>query len=128
MLMKRALITSIAVMLSVTIIGCTPKIVSEGGVYQGFKLFAVSDKSMDVVYDAAVQAMGKLELKVTDKMKDAFGAKVVAKSSDDKKIMVEIKQTEDNKTMYNIKVGTLGDEERSRAIFAEINKTLMGQK
>jgi hypothetical protein len=129
MLMKRALLICTEAILAVSIIGCAPKIVSsEGGVYQGSKLYAVSDKNMDMVYEAALQAMGKLELKVVDKAKDAFGAKVEAKSSDDKKIVVEIKPTQDKKTMYNIQVGTLGNEERSQMIFMEMNKSLMGQK
>jgi hypothetical protein len=83
---------------------------------------------MDTVYNAALQAMSKLELNLVDKAKDAFGAKVVAKSSDDKRIVVEIKQTKDSKTMYSIKVGAFGNEERSRMIFDEMNKTLMGPK
>jgi hypothetical protein len=115
--------------LAVIVIGCAPKIVSsEGGVYQNGSLYAMSDKNTDAVYNAALHAMDMLQLKVTDKMKDAFGAKVIAKSSDDKKIEVEIKPTKDNKTMYNIHVGAFGDEERSRMIYSEMDKNLMGQK
>ena len=130
MLMKRALLlTCVEVLAAVSIIGCAPKIISsEGGVYQGQKLYAVSDKSVDIIYEAALQAMSKLELKVVDKAKDAFGAKVEAKSSDDQKIVVEIKPTKDKKTMYEIKVGALGNEERSQTIYMEMNKALMGQK
>ena len=127
--MKRTLLIFTGAVLAFSIIGCAPKIVSsEGGVYQGCRLFAVSDKSMDTVYNAALQAMSKLELNLVDKAKDAFGAKVVAKSSDDKRIVVEIRQTEDNRTMYNIRVGAFGNEERSQKIFEEMSKILMEKK
>jgi hypothetical protein len=129
MLTKRVLLTCIEAVLAVSIIGCAPTMVgTNGGVYQGSILYAVSDKDMDAVYEASLQAMDKLELKVTDKMKDAFGAKILAKSSDDEKIAVVIKPTKDKKTMYEIKVGALGNEERSRKIYMEIDNALMGKK
>ena len=129
MLMKRALLTCIEVLVAVSIIGCAPKMIgADGGVYQNCKLFAVSDKSTDAVFEAALQAMDKLELKIEDKKKDAFGAKVVVKSSDDEKIVVEIKPTKDKSTMFDIQVGMFGNEERSRMIYEKMNKALMGQK
>jgi hypothetical protein len=128
MLTKRALLVFTEVVLAVSIIGCAPTIMvgTDGGVYQCGKLYAVSDKSMDAVYEASLQAMDKLELKVTDKMKDVFGAKVVAKTSDDKRIVVTITPTKDKKTRYNICAD--GNAERSQTIFMEINKLLLGQK
>jgi hypothetical protein len=71
--------------------------------------------------------MEKLELKVTDKAKDAFGAKVIAKSSDEKNIVVIIKPVTDKRTQYTIQVGTLGNEERSGKIYAEIDNVLQGK-
>ncbi len=128
-MLNKVLLALTGAVILVSITGCTPKIVSsEGGVYQNNRLFAVTDKNMDTVYEAALQANDKLELKVVDKAKDAFGAKVIAKSSDDKKISIWIEPTKNNKTMYDIKVGRMGDEERSRMIFDEMNKTLTGQK
>jgi hypothetical protein len=113
----------------VSIAGCTPKIVgSDAGVYQAGTMYAVSSKDMDAVYQATLQAMDKFELKVSDKMKDVFGAKVVAKSADGKMIVIEIKPTMNNETKYLIKIGPLGDEERSRKIYMEINNALMGKK
>ena len=109
-------------------ISCAPKIVgTNGAVYQSFpaKLYASSGKDVDAVYQAALAAMEKLQLNVTGKAKDAFGANVVAKTSDGKDVWVLIKPSEDKKvTRYSIKVGTLGNEERSRKIFAEIDSSL----
>ena len=103
------------------VISCAPTIVStDAGVYQSGKLWATSSKDMDAVYAAALYAMDKLQLEVTDKAKDVFAAKVIAKSADNKLIVVTIKPTADKKTAYNIQVGTFGNEERSRKIYAEI--------
>jgi hypothetical protein len=105
--------------------GCAPKLVgSDAAVYQNSKLYANSSKDIEAVYQAALQAMDKLQLKVTDKVKDAFGARVVAKSSDDKIITVSMKPSEDKKTTYTIQVGTLGSEDRSQKIYAEMENAL----
>jgi hypothetical protein len=118
-----------AALVMVSIVGCSPKIVgSDAGVYQGGTMFAVSSKDMDAVYQATLQAMDKLELKVSDKMKDVFGAKVTAKSADGRMIVIEIKPTMNNETKYSIKVGTIGNEERSRKIYMEIDNALMAKK
>ena len=129
MLTKRTMLLLTEIVLAIVVIGCTPTMVgTNGGVYQGCKMWAVSDKDVSTVYNSSVEALTKLELKVTDKMKDAFGAKVTAMSSDGKKITVVIKPTKDNQTMYSIKVGTLGDKERSEKIYTEIDNSLMGKK
>jgi uncharacterized lipoprotein len=97
---------------------------TDAGVYQAGKLYASSGKDVDAVYTATLQAMDKLELKVTDKAKDVFAAKVVAKSADGKEIIVRIKPTADKKTEYNIQIGPFGNEERSRKVFTEIENSL----
>ena len=127
MLAKQLLVVCL-VALTVGVVGCAPKMVSsDAAVYQTGKLYACSGKDVDAVYQATIKAMEKLELKVTDKAKDAFGAKVIAKSSDEKNIVVIIKPTADKKTQYTIQVGTLGDEERSGKIYAEIDNVLQGK-
>jgi len=127
MLTKQVLVVCLAV-LAVGVVGCVPKMVSsDAAVYQTGKLYASSGKDVDAVYQAAIKAMEKLELKVTDKAKDAFGAKVRAKSSDEKNIDVYIKPASDKRTEYSIHVGALGNEERSRKIYAEIENALQSK-
>jgi cell division septation protein DedD len=127
MLAKQVLVGCLVV-LTLAVYGCAPKMVSsDAAVYQTMKLYASSGKDVDAVYQAALKAMDKLQLKVTEKAKDAFGAKVVAKSSDDKSIVVSIKPAADKKTGYTIQVGTLGNEEQSRKIYAEIENALQGK-
>jgi uncharacterized lipoprotein len=130
MLTKRALLICIEAVLVVGVVGCgAPKFYStEGGVYQNCKLYAVSGKDIDAVYQATLQAMDKLQLKVTDKAKDVFAAKVMAKSADNELIVVKIKPTADQKTAYDIQVGAFGNEERSRKIFTEIENALTAGK
>jgi hypothetical protein len=125
MFMKRALLISLEAVVVIAFLGCAPTIVStDAGVYQTGKLYARSGASLDAVYTATLQAMDKLELRIIDKAKDVFAAKVVAKSADGKEIVVRIKPTADKKTEYNIRVGSLGNEERSRKIFMEIENSL----
>ena len=79
MFSKRVLMLSITVLAAVVIVGCAPTMVGTNmGVYRAGKMYSVSDKSMEAVYEATLSAMDKLQLKVTEKMKDVFAAKVVA--------------------------------------------------
>ncbi|MCJ7728547.1 MAG: DUF3568 domain-containing protein, partial [Sedimentisphaerales bacterium] len=122
MLAKRVMLICMEAVVVVGVIGCgAPKIFStDAGVYQNGKLYGVSSKDMDSVYSATLYAMDKLQLQITDKAKDVFAAKVIAKSADGKIVVVKMKPTTDKKTEFEIGVGALGDEERSRRVFDEI--------
>jgi hypothetical protein len=127
MLAKQLLTVCLAAMVVVGI-GCTPKLVgTDAAVYETVpgQLYASSGKDIDAVYQASLAAMDKLQLKVTDKAKDAFGAKVTAQSSDDKTIVITIKSDEDKTTKYTIRAG---GEERARKIYAEINNSFVKSK
>ena len=126
MFVKRVLPLSLTVLILVGFAGCAPTIVGTNmGVYRVGKLYSVSDKDVETVYNATLQAMDKLQIDVTSKAKDIFAAKVVARSADGKDITVNIKPIVDDKTEYTIQVGSLGDEERSRMIFTEIKNILV---
>ena len=129
MLAKKMLLICLEAVLVVSVISCAPTIVStDAGVYQNGKLWAASSKDMDAVYAATLQAMDKLQLKVTDKAKDVFAAKVIAMSADNEMVVVKIKPTADQKTSYDIRVGGLGNEERSRKVYNEIINALAAVK
>jgi hypothetical protein len=106
----------------VVVVGCTPSVIStDAGVFLNGTLYASSGQNVDSVYTAALQAMDRLQLHVTDKAKDAFGAKVTARSTDDKVIYIKIEPTAQMRTKYTIHIsGLFGNEERSRRIFDEI--------
>jgi hypothetical protein len=121
MLAKKMLLICLEAAVIAGVIGCAPAIVSpDAGVYQNGKLYAMSSRDIDAVYTATLAAMDKLQLQVTEKMKDVFSAKVIAKSADGKIIVVKMKPEPGNKTAYDIHIGAFGNEEMSRKIYDEI--------
>jgi hypothetical protein len=125
MLAKRVLLVGVLVAMAAGV-GCrAPNIVgTDAAVYSGWTLYAVSSKDMAAVYEASVQALGDLELTVTEKAKDVFSAKVCAKGADGKRVTVIIKPREDGNTDLRVKVGGAGNEQRSRRVYQQIQKRL----
>ncbi len=125
MLAKRFLLVCIQAIVVAGVIGCAPTIVStDAGVYQNGKLYASTGKDLDSVYAATLFAMDKLQLQITEKAKDVFAAKVIAKSADGKFVTVKIQPQGDQKTSYEIHTGAFGNEERARKVYSEINTGL----
>ena len=121
---KRVLIVCLAVAV-MALVGCTPSVIStDAGVFLNGTLYASSGQNTGAVYNATLQAMERLQLQVTDKAKDRFGAKVIAKSSDGKIIAVKIEPTAQMRTKYTIHVGLFGNKERSQRIFDDIMHAL----
>ena len=105
--------------------GCAPSIISpDAGVYSGGRLYATSSQDMTSVYAATLKALDELEVNVTDKAKDAFYARVVAKGADGKRITISIKPKEGDGATLTIKVGTLGEKRRSSIIYEHIKQNL----
>lgn len=122
---KRVLLVCMLGGLAVGMCGCRPYIVgTDAGVYSSGKLYAVASVDVAGVYEATLQALGDLELKVTDKAKDVFSAKVVAEGADGKVVTVVITPREDKRTDVNIKVGPFGNKDRSLVIYEQIRKHL----
>ena len=129
MVLKR--ISLFCVLLSLAMIGtaCAPSIVGSGaGVYSSFKLYAVADGDLTGVYNATLKALENLEIEVTDKAKDVFSARVVAKAADGKVITVNITPGENDLINFTIKVGVFGNEYRSRMIYDKIQQNLNPRK
>lgn len=107
--------------------GCgRPQIIgSDAAVYSGGKLYAVAGKDLNTVYVATLEAMRQLELEVTEKAKDVFIAKVVAKAADGKKITIWIEPGPDDSSKLSIRTGKiLGEEDRSRVVYKQIQQNL----
>jgi len=105
--------------------GCRPNIVGvDAGVYSATVLYATASADLTHVYDASVKALSDLEIEVTDKAKDVFSGKVIGRAADGKSIRITIKPKTDGVSELSIKVGTLGDEHRSRVIYDQIKKNL----
>ena len=107
--------------------GCgRPQIIgSDAAVYSGGKLYAVAGKDLNTVYVATLEALTQLELEVTEKAKDVFIAKVVAKAADGKKITIWIEPGPGDSSELSIKAGRLvGEEDRSRVVYKQIQQNL----
>ena len=148
-LLNRPILFATVVFLSFALYGCSPSLVGENtAAYSMGYLHARLDSDMNSVYNASVTGLEKLEIKVTDKQKDVFGAKVIGKTSDEQTIKIVIKPISDTSTKVigetsddqsikikiepmndtsstlSIHVGMIGNEERSRAIYDQIRKEL----
>ena len=98
---------------------------TDAAVYSGGKLYAVAGQDMNRVYLATQRALKQLELKVVEQAKDVFIAKIVAEAADGKRVTIWIEPGPDDSSKISIKTGRiLGEEERSRVIYKQIQKNL----
>lgn len=81
-------------------------------------------KPIDDVYRAAVTAMDKLQLTVTEKSKDELGARLVAREVQGGDIKIDIVSVSPQLTHLTIRIGLLGEEAKSRAILKAIEDNL----
>lgn len=88
------------------------------------KLYAVASQDLNSVYAATLKALQQLEIEVTEKAKDVFTAKVVAKAADGKKIKIWIEPGPNGTSELSIKAGTMGNQERARVIYNKIQQNL----
>jgi len=125
MLAKRVLRIFVFVGVALTIFGCAPSLVGpDAGVYSTGKLYAVTGRDMDSVYQAALNALNYLAIETTETAKDFFYARVVAKGADGKTITIRIKPGGGDLTNFSIKIGTVGDKHRSEVIYEQIRQNL----
>ena len=125
MLAKRIFTIVISGGMLLALCSCAPSLVgSDTAAYSAGKLYAVISKDMTSVYDATVAALEQMEIKPSYKAKDVFSARVFAKSADGKTISVKLKPAAEGQTSITIKVGTMGNRERTTAIYNRINKNL----
>lgn len=87
-------------------------------------LRATESVGLDVLYEATLKAMERLELGVTSKSKDAMSAMIIARDAQDKKTTIKLKAVTDETTKLSIRVGVFGSEAKSRLIYQEIHENL----
>ena len=119
---------SLVAVLMLVVCGCgRPALIgTEAAVYSRGALYAVYDKDLNSVYEASVKALEQLEIDVAEKNKDVFYAKVVGKVADGKSITIRMEPGTDNVTELRISASTLGNEDRSRTVYAKIQQNLRG--
>jgi len=112
---------------AVSISGCIVAAVGAGVgtvAYVKGDLETVESKSLDVVYEAALKAVEELELQVISKTKDSLSAEINARDAQDKKITIKLNATSDESTELSIRIGTFGNETKSRLIYEKIQENL----
>ena len=110
---------------SLALLGCAPSLVGpDTAAYSAGRLYARVNRDVTSVYEASVSALEKLEIKVADKKKDVFGAKVIGRTSDEQTVVIRIKPLDDKRTQFSIQAGTLGNQRRSHTIYEQIRKEL----
>lgn len=122
-LLLAALLTGVAVLVQ----SCVVAAVGAGAgtpVYVMGKFKAYEAHDLSTVYAATEKAMEQLELNVTRKTKDAMSATIVVRDSAGEKITVMLSATPEKTTMISIRVGTFGNETKSRLIYDQIKKNL----
>ena len=78
-------------------------------------------KPLDRVYNATKTALKEMELPIQVDKKDNLTAKVESEFVDGKHVRIDLNYISKNSSKISIRVGTLGDEIRSR----EISQTIM---
>jgi hypothetical protein len=87
-------------------------------------LEATESYNIDVVYEASLQALEKLELRPISKSKDALSAEITSRDAQDKKVTIKLKTLTDSSTKLSIRIGTFGSETKSRLIYDAIRDNL----
>lgn len=114
------LLASIAILAG----GCSKSIEGSKYNYATGNLSAILSADVQKSYDASLKACEQLELKVSEKSKDALGAKIETKTSADKKITISLTRVNDMTTEIVIEVGMVGDKEISKNLYAKILENL----
>lgn len=76
------------------------------------------------VVRAAERALESMNMKIDSSTSSDLDGKVTAHSSLDKQVTINVERASDHKSKIGIRVGTMGDEEQSRAILDRIQKKL----
>lgn len=93
-------------------------------IYVTGTLTADFPKPIDDVYRATLAAVTKLQLSVVDHSKDNLSAHILATEAQGGDIRITLVSKEPNVTQVNIRVGILGDGEKSRKIMKTIEDNL----
>ncbi len=124
-LLSLALVVAFSVFCS----GCIPLLVGAaagagGIIWVKGKLKQEILEPLDVVHAAAVKGLQKMELPVIVDNKDQLTAKLESEFADRARVWIDLEALTDKSTRIEIRVGTLGDEQRSREILNSIEQYL----
>jgi hypothetical protein len=92
--------------------------------YSWGELNATESAGIEKVYDASLKAVEELKLPIIQKGVDSMSGKIIARDVEDKKIIITLTAATGGMTKMSIKVGTLGDEGKSKLIYEQIKKKM----
>ncbi len=108
--------------------GCSTVNMDDSGdtqaVYELGKFEMVVNSNAAATYNATQKALKDLDLYQTKGELFTFEAELTARSRDDKKVYINIKEINSKQTMINIRWGTVGSKDNSRQLYETIEKNL----
>jgi hypothetical protein len=99
----------------------------EGGIEARIKygtLSATMDRGIDRVYQAVQEAVNGLGLTTVMAQQDGVAAEVLARDAQGQNINIKLEAVSTSKTELTMRVGMLGEKNKSRVIFREIQNNL----
>jgi hypothetical protein len=112
--------------------GCAPLVFFGAGTAAGVAGYKYYEGALTVIYqapfmetwDSSLQALNQMNLRVLKSPHDTTSGKITARQADGQPVTVSLKYKSAQETEVIIRVGHLGDKNRSMAIKEEIRKIL----
>lgn len=117
------------VILSLNVAGCVPLVIGAAAGVGGYawvqgELVQPMNTSAEKLHRAASRAMRDLKLAVYEDKGDRLSGKINAKFADGTDVNIHIDAKTEYKSEIKIRVGVLGDKEKSEMIFTAIKRRL----
>ncbi|MGD0885014.1 MAG: DUF3568 family protein [Thermodesulfovibrionales bacterium] len=119
------------VLLAVQLSGCVA-LVAGGAAGAGTVVYVKGQLNEDLnapvskVYDASLAALKELELPIIEDNHDSLSAKIKSKFADGDDVWIQIESVTAESSKITLRVGIMGDENKSRKISNAIHKHLQG--
>jgi hypothetical protein len=119
------------VLLTMHLVGCAAVVVGGAAgagtvVYVKGQLNEDINASVSKVYDASLSALKELELPIIEDNHDTLSAKIKSKFADGDDVWIQIESVTAESSKITIRVGVMGDENKSRRIIDAIHRHLQG--
>lgn len=122
---------AVALVLMIQISGCAPLLLgtgAAGGVGSVLWVKGKLQENLDVPFDrahtATIGGLRSLALPIKKDKKDRVTAEIESEFSDGKGVSIKLKSLSESITKITVRVGTFGDEDRSKRILEAIHKNL----
>jgi len=107
--------------------GCIAAAVGAGAgtvAYARGDLVVTEAATLEDVYNAAMKTIKAMDLKLVSEKKDALSGEITSTDVEEKKIQIKLAALTSETTKISIRIGSFGDEDKSRVILESIRKNL----